>query len=331
MGRILGNHKFIFTFPHELHFFEQLWSQRDNNRILSRHEAIKLAARLVTIYKDGYLTQGDHNRYLREAKHIVNSIRLESFYSIKIFEAFLHHVATQHWEKIPCDQTPRNLFYIGEILEFFPNSRIINMIRDPRDVMLSQKKKWRVHFLGGGKYVPLREAFRSWINYHPITVSKLWNASIQVADRFSENDHAIISIYYEQLLADPEKIITKVCDFIGIPFEKNLLDVAQVGSSFVPDEPSKRGINRDRAGNWEKGGLNRSEIYLCQKINQELMKKHGYELVQIHPSILNLIYYGISFPIKLLFAIFLNLRRMKSVRDAIIRRLKLTELSDEKK
>ena len=44
------------------------------------------------------------------------------------------------------------------------------MIRDPRDVMLSQKNKWKRRFLGA-KQIPLREVVRSYVNYNPILIS----------------------------------------------------------------------------------------------------------------------------------------------------------------
>jgi omega-hydroxy-beta-dihydromenaquinone-9 sulfotransferase len=65
MGRILGKHPEIFTF-HELHFFEQLWTPIDQNRYLSKAEAERLAARLICIERDGYLTQGDPDRFYKE-------------------------------------------------------------------------------------------------------------------------------------------------------------------------------------------------------------------------------------------------------------------------
>lgn len=46
------------------------------------------------------------------------------------------------------------------------------MVRDPRDVLLSQKYKWKIRFLGANN-IPYREVLRCWANYHPIAIAKL--------------------------------------------------------------------------------------------------------------------------------------------------------------
>ncbi|MEZ5023384.1 MAG: sulfotransferase [Chitinophagales bacterium] len=59
-------------------------------------------------------------------------------------------------KQFPCEKTPQNVFYLKEILDIYPNGRVINMIRDPRAVMLSQKEngdeeKWALLLLPNGK------------------------------------------------------------------------------------------------------------------------------------------------------------------------------------
>ena len=41
------------------------------------------------------------------------------------------------------DQTPRHVFYIGELIEMYPGAKFVHMVRDPRAVLLSQKRKWK--------------------------------------------------------------------------------------------------------------------------------------------------------------------------------------------
>ena len=56
MGRILDNHSDIFTFK-ELHFFGQLWSSKDQSKILSQKQAVELCSRLLCIQEFGILNQ----------------------------------------------------------------------------------------------------------------------------------------------------------------------------------------------------------------------------------------------------------------------------------
>ena len=220
---------------------------------------------------------------------------------------------------IPCDQTPRNVFYAREILELYPDARIVNMVRDPRDVLLSQKRKWRRRFLGA-KGIPLSEALRSWVNYHPITISKLWNASISAASSVA-GEGRTYSIRFEDLLADPEGTVREVCDFISIPFSAGMLAVPQVGSSSGQDHRGQAGVDPGKAGSWRKGGLSPTEVFLCQRVAGRLMKSHGYVPVPIAPSPLRTVWSILSLPVRLVLALILNLRRMRNIRETIKRRL----------
>nr|MCR5854169.1 sulfotransferase [Thermodesulfobacteriota bacterium] len=93
-----------------------------------------------------------------------------------VYKFFLYYETKKNKKEIPCEQTPRNLYYLKEIFENVPEAKVIYMLRDPRAVLLSQKNKWKMKFLGH-KNMPLKEALRSWINYHPYTISKLWNSA----------------------------------------------------------------------------------------------------------------------------------------------------------
>ena len=88
-----------------------------------------------------------------------------------IYKLFLNTITKENKAFISCEQTPKNLYYIEEILKYFPDAFIINLVRDQRDVLLSQKNKWRRKFLGANQ-IPFFEALRSYINYHPILIAK---------------------------------------------------------------------------------------------------------------------------------------------------------------
>jgi omega-hydroxy-beta-dihydromenaquinone-9 sulfotransferase len=318
MGRILGKHPEIFTF-HELHFFEQLWTPTEQSQYLAKPEAERLAARLLCIQRDGYLTQGEISRFWEESQDLIASIQEKTLTPTDVYEAFVRYETAKHAKRIPCDQTPRNVFYIGEILELYPEARIINMIRDPRDVLLSQKGKWKRRSLGANN-IPRQEAIRSWINYHPIIISQLWNASIRAAERFADRDR-VYALRFEDLLANPEETVQKICQFISISFEKSLLEIPQIGSSCGVDRPEQTGINPDRAGSWQKGGLNSVELFLCQKITNTLMERNGYKSVPVSPHPLALAYSLTSVGVKLTLALLFNLKRMRNITETIRRRL----------
>lgn len=321
MGRILGEHPDVYTFG-ELHFFGQLCASPFSSE-LRKAEIEELASQLHCIQQEGYRTHGNSRRFLDQAQAFLGRLVTYPETPAVLFEAFLSHEAAENGRTIPCEQTPRNVFYIADILELYPAARIINLIRDPRDVLLSQKRKWKRRFLGGSD-MPLKETLRDWMNYHPITISHIWRTAVTAAEQFVQHER-VISIYFEELLARPEVTVKRLCDFAGITYTHAMLQVPQVGSSVAADRPQQLGINPSRAHSWRSdttgGELSSAEIYLNQTINAALMKKHNYSVVSVRPNIASLALYLLTFPVKLTGAFFFNLDRMKNIRETLKRRL----------
>lgn len=317
MRRVLGNHPDIYMLE-ELHFFEQLWSSSDKQKELSKDKAIDLASRLLFIQRNGYLSELDLNTHRAEAENIVSAIK--NLYPHEILKTFLFYETEKNGKIIPCEKTPQDVFYISEILELFPSAKIINMVRDPRGVMLSQKRKWQRKNMGAS-FMTKKEQRRLRINYHPITISKLWNASLRAALKFKD-EPKMHTVHFEKLVNDSENEIKKLCAFLETDFNNAMLMIPQVGSSNEADKPDVFGIKTERALNWEKGGLNAGEIFFCQRICKEYMHENGYEIKKVNAGLYYPVYYFISFPVKLFFALVLNFHRMKNIREAIKKRLK---------
>ncbi|MBD0404487.1 sulfotransferase [Flammeovirga sp. EKP202] len=316
LGRILNNSEKVFTFK-EIHFFEQLWEDQDTDNPISKDEAIELFSKLLNIQRIGYLAKNKTDINLSEAKIFYSKDSRDKFYKHNVFQDFLIYETTLKNKIIPCEQTPRNVLFIKEISKLFPQAKFINITRDPRNVLISQKKKWKRRFLGANN-IPLKEAVRSFINYHPFTISKLWNKSI---DSYYENQNnaSLISVSFEDLVTDPKKNLKKICEFINIPFNENLLNVEQIGSSHGNDSKNI-GIDSTKALS-SYGGLNNSEIYICEKVTNKNLVKLGYQFSNEKPNPFTMLYYFVSFPVKTFFAVLLNLSRMKNIVNSISRRL----------
>jgi len=162
LGLMLHNHPKVYTFL-ELHFFDRLWDPRERHHPLSCNEAVHLAQRLAGRGR----RWGDSKRYFLGSPlynpDIVDVDSPNNLYPVDIYEAFLRANTAEHGKTIPCEQTPNYVFYLREILEAFPKARVVNIVRDPRDVLLSQKNRWRRQFEGTSKMA-----------YHPISTSWLW-------------------------------------------------------------------------------------------------------------------------------------------------------------
>lgn len=314
MGRILGRHTDVFTF-NELHFFEQIWNERAGTG-RDPGDARLLAARLLAVQRQGYLNKKTPEIFCGEAEALIEDKTLPGH---EVFARVLQYEARLDGGSIPCDQTPRNLFYANEILELFPKAVVVNMIRDPRDVLLSQKNKWRRRRLGGAS-IPLREAIRARINYHPITVTRLWASAVRKAHELA-GEPRFISIRFEHLLTDPETEVARVCELAGLEYQPDMLNVPQKGSSVRADDSTATGMDPDRANAWRRGGLSRTEVFLCERIAGHDMRRLDMQLSDPTPNWLALTVLLMLFPVHLVFALFANLHRVGSLSTAIRRRL----------
>ena len=313
MGRILGNHSEIFTFK-ELHFFGTIWTN-NSNKNLNKKQQLKLLSRLLCIQQRGLFSQSNHFDFNENAKKILGEGITNP---LAIYELFLQTISKENSCKISCEQTPKNLYYLEEVLKFFPNAKVINMVRDQRDVLLSQKNKWKRRFLGA-KAIPFSEAFRSFVNYHPILTSKVWNSSVTDSSKYLSTSRVKI-LKFEDLLSEPEDVIKDICIFLDIDFQEKMLEVPTIGSSTENDSKSELIIDSSKVNKWKNGGLTNAEIYLSQKQSSKMMDEFGYIRKEFSFPPIMVVLYFISFPIKLGLAFLLNIHRIGSISEVINKR-----------
>ena len=318
MAHILGNHPKVYTLIHEIHFFDELIDIKNLHKDIPEREAIRIYAYLLSIINEGYLSKKNIKNYISEAKQRTKGINKQT--PANLYSDFLFYSTEKNKKKISCEQTPRYLFYLGQIFEIFPDAKVVNMVRDPRDILLSQKNKWRLRFLGH-RHIPLGESLRAWANYHPLLVSKLWNVSIKEAERF-KHDNRVLMIRFEDLIDAPELTVKKVCDFAGIDYRPEMLEVPRVGSSFDKFDSEWRGIDSSKKQRWKRGGLNTAEIYICQWFNRERLLRYGYDIESVSPNPLGLAWSFIILPFKIALSFLLNLKRFMNLKKVILKKLK---------
>jgi hypothetical protein len=305
MSRVLNNNKSVFSFK-ELHFFSQLFSNRESD-ILDYMSSVNVLSQLFSRQRDGIFNNIIDNELNSLSSSLLSKELSYSYFDI--FEIFLKDITKKNDKIIACTQTPNNLFYIKDILQEYPHAKVVNMVRDNRDVLLSQKNKWKRKFLGANK-IPLFESIRSFFNYHPFTTSFLWKSSLKLTDEFKDHPRLKI-IRFEDFLTSPEKQCRDMCDFLSIEFNNRMLSVHNIGSSTEYDK-NKLLIDSTKVFKWEKGGLNNAEIFITQLISNTFMKKYGYIKKNFLFPPLGVLFYLVIFPVKSFFALFFNLGRLTS-------------------
>ena len=312
MGRILDNHKDIFTF-NELHFFGTIWTNTSNQE-LSKLEQVNLLSRLFCIEENGLFRQDSIADFNDKAKSLLSD-NIKN--PLEVYALFLNTITLENSASISCEQTPKNMYYLEEILSHFPNAKVINLVRDQRDVLLSQKNKWKRKFLGASA-IPLSESIRSFVNYHPLLMSKVWASSLQHTKKY-KNHNRVKIVKFEELVSNSEETIKKVCSFLDIDFQEEMLSIPVIGSSTEADS-KLRHIDSSKIAKWEKGGLSNAEIYLSQIMSADMMRLFHYDLKKFKFPPILIVCYLLTLPIKVGMAFFLNLHRMGNVLEVIKKR-----------
>jgi sulfotransferase family protein len=152
----------------------------------------------------------------------------------------------------------------------FPHAVWIHLVRDGRDAALS--------FLG------LPEGFsgRTWAQ--PRTVPQFaarWRTEILAARRLGGRDGGrYLELRYEDLVAEPERELRRVCEHASLPWEPGMLD--HTGVSEVAQMPEHRNIAKPpTAGlrDW-RSEMSREDALAFERVAGDVLRSTGYELVK---------------------------------------------------
>lgn len=326
ISQLLSERGPCFMF-HEIHFWENL---ADEVRSVTRDEATRLLATLLSIQRDGIFQKSRVEPYREEAARILSErVVPEPLDNVDVYRIFLHHEAERHGRSVPIEQTPRNLFFLETIVERFPAARVIVMERDPRDVLLSQREKWKMRSRGY-REIPVREAVRTWSNYHPITVSLLWNAAFRQSRKILEADEAdrIRLVRFEHLVSAPEVTLRGLCEWLGIPYDPEMLEISRWGSSHEERKAGTRGIDPSASERWRETSPIDTDLWWCERICAETMTEAGYAPGGFRVPFLARVGTGLTWPPKTLLALLLNLGRNESIVATVRRRLRALRAGD---
>lgn len=167
-----------------------------------------------------------------------------------------------------------NVEAIPKILALYPNARFIHMLRDGRDVACSLR-----HFplYGWNGFGISGQA----VNRSIAASAALWKwyAGCGLAHR----DHPrCLEVRYEELMADPQAQLGRICAFLGEPFEMEMLASDPVDPSawqrarFLGNPDAGSGIRPAQTGRW-RSEMSPAEQRDFRHIAGSLLVAAGYE------------------------------------------------------
>jgi len=117
------------------------------------------------------------------------------------------------------EKTPHHLYQIAIIQRFVPGARFIHMLRDGRDVTAS--------IYDAGRQDP-----GYWGEWSPESLARWWNAAVKTSLAYRDDArHLLVS--YEGLLDQPCAELERLCDFLQVDFQADMLRHWEAAESVV--------------------------------------------------------------------------------------------------
>jgi hypothetical protein len=263
LSEILNAHSKIAVSP-ETHYFRKYWVDEQN---------FPLEKRIALIEE---FIDGDEFKQFGYSQEQKKEIRMEALNAVRkgqsqILDIVLTRYRLKHNKPVWCEKTPVHMLYLPQIAKLFPESKFICLVRDPRDTCLSLKK---VPFNAGSTV----SIARRWKKYAGLAV--------YYQTEYIEN---FLVVKYEDLIRQPEQQVMKICQFLNIDYQSEMLNQNKGPATFDGEKEhwklnAIKPIDKNNYDKW-KHEMKPGEIYFLQKYLCREMERYNYD---IQPELLNL-------------------------------------------
>jgi len=188
-----------------------------------------------------------HNYFHRELIHFGVSRTSEELAKIirKFYTSVIKNVMGDYNSKIFVDDTPWNLLLFDKVVQILPDSKLIHIYRDPRDVIASY-------------------LYKDWAPSNPIKAAKYYKSCMEHWWRIREklNKDSYFEVNFESLINDTERTLKNMCAFLDMEWNNDLLDID---------------LSKGNIGRWKQDFDHENRKILCNYLKNEL-DQLGYDL-----------------------------------------------------
>jgi hypothetical protein len=246
-----------------------------------------------------------------------------------VFEAFCRISARNKGKQIWGEKTPRHVFRIDEILDRYPQAKIVCMIRDGRAVVASYRdfKKGTIeeHEEDPGRKEALEaEQKRVRKSYHVIIASLLWRGVARATQKASESHgkDQVYALRYEDLVADAPMELGKLTEWIGLEMDAEKLSTIPIGTSSYADKVQPdAGVSTEAVQRWRKK-MSDPEVHTVEATSAEQLEYFSYELLKPRITLWQKMKPWLTLPAASITAMRANSGRHGGIGSFVLRRLK---------
>ncbi len=184
-----------------------------------------------------------------------------------IFTCLMEVLASSMNKSRWAEKTPQHYQYLDILLDWYPQARIIWMVRDPRAVVVSTVERWKNH--------TVEDCAMQWCE-----------SILSFQEKWCKDDR-VQMLKYEELVSDTEVQMRKLCEFLAEEFCPQMIgDRTQIAEKvIVAHHNPKKGSNRlanqspttERIERW-RSQLSTVEIATVENIAKDAMLRWNYQL-----------------------------------------------------
>ncbi|RFU42690.1 sulfotransferase [Actinomadura logoneensis] len=177
-----------------------------------------------------------------------------------VFRAYARRFDRARWG----DKRPSYSKHVPALLRMFPDAQFVHLVRDGRDCVAS-----------------LREM--PWYKLDLNHAIAAWREAVDTGRRTSDRlgADAYYELRYENLVADPEGELRKLCVFLGEEFDPAMTEPRHIAELTVPPQKkwhsrTRSAVSSGRVGSW-RSRLEPWEIGLAEAAFGDRLTAYGYE------------------------------------------------------
>ena len=189
-----------------------------------------------------------------------------------LFSVILAAYAEFKGKPIAGEKTPAHLYHVDTLLAWFPGGRVVQMVRDPRAIFMSELRRRR-RSPGAIPYRILAFVPAALDLLLLVQTTTAWRRAVRLAHR-NEGRYPdrFRVLRFEDLLADPEHEVRGLARFLGVDYEDSMLDQQVVS---MGTRSGDAGFDRGAAERWRSGIPRWADSWFGSTLKTDL-KRLGY-------------------------------------------------------
>ena len=254
--RVMLDRSSEIAIPYETFFVPQLAHRHGSRPQLD--EFVDDLGRLRTLYDWGITPEQVRPR-LHEGMTTSEAIGA-------IFETYAEQQGKPRWG----DKTPLYMQQLPLLERLFPDAIWVHLVRDGRDAALS--------------FLELPEGFSGKTWAQPRSVAQFaarWRSEILAARRLGRRaGNRYLELRYEDLVAEPERELQRICEHGSLPWEPGMLDHTRV--SDAANMPEHRNLAQPPTPglrDW-RSQMSRDDALAFERVAGDVLRSAGYELLE---------------------------------------------------